>query len=335
MNRDVKDLLTYLERQEHTSFSVQKSLDQRRYLPRDFPEDFPLRLQLHEYPNYQKLVGEQWLHWHDYYELILIVSGKGVFQCGTQRFAFQAGDVLVVDPLKLHGVWEVTETHTALCVFFHANAVAPTGSLVDQGFLAGFDARAEGAEPYIPRTEAHPLHPAMLRLSQAWFEHPANNERAVALKFHFLEVLFQLRHRFGSADRPVEQLHMRVMREEKLHRVLDHISQNCTSTLSQPEVAKIAGMSISRFRAFFKETTGWGFADYVLDVRIERAARMLRETEESIAAIAHAMGFSDQSHLQRAFKTRHGLSPLAYRKSHWAEKSVSESCKIMSAAFNP
>ena len=67
---------------------------------------------------------------------------------------------------------------------------------------------------------------------------------------------------------------------------------------------------------FFQETTGWGFGDYLRDLRLERAARLLRETTESMAAVAHQTGFADQSHLTRLFKAKHGVSPLHYRKRH-------------------
>ena len=75
-------------------------------------------------------------------------------------------------------------------------------------------------------------------------------------------------------------------------------------------------MSVSRFRAFFKETTGWGFSDYLRELRLERAARLLRESAESVAEVAYETGFADQSHLQRLFKGRYGICPLAYRKQH-------------------
>lgn len=74
-------------------------------------------------------------------------------------------------------------------------------------------------------------------------------------------------------------------------------------------------MSTSRFRAFFKETTGWGFARYLREQRVERAAKLLRESSESIAAIAHRTGFADQSHLLRWFREKYHVSPKEYRRN--------------------
>jgi transcriptional regulator GlxA family with amidase domain len=113
---------------------------------------------------------------------------------------------------------------------------------------------------------------------------------------------------------PREPAPVRAEREARLGRVLDYVSHRFHTPLSQPEVARVAGMSPSRFRLFFKETTGWGFADYLRDFRLERAAELLRDSTESVASVAYRTGFADQSHLQRLFKAKYGISPLAYRK---------------------
>lgn len=147
----------------------------------------------------------------------------------------------------------------------------------------------------------------------------------MALKFHLLELLLHLRRAFVSRGETVaETVTMRSDREARLRRVLEFVSQHCHESLSQPDAARAAGMSTSSFRAFFKETTGWGFGDYLRDLRLERAARLLREGDESMAAIAQQTGFADQSHLTRLFKNKHGLSPLHYRKLHHRNGAVAK-----------
>jgi transcriptional regulator GlxA family with amidase domain len=60
-------------------------------------------------------------------------------------------------------------------------------------------------------------------------------------------------------------------------------------------------MSPSRFRDFFKQTTGATYPDYLRNLRLVHAARMLREEPCSIADVAAATGFVDQSYLNRCF----------------------------------
>jgi AraC-like DNA-binding protein len=316
-----RELLTYLQTKKPETFSVAGRLDERRYLPRKFPRDLPLLLSLQSYPAYRRMVGENWMHWHEYYELWIATEGSGEYRCGNHRFAFERGDVVIVDPLKIHGVLRMESGHAPLVILFPIDAVAPTGAEVDIGFLAAWDRRGERTVPKIQATSttAAGVHGAILRLARAWFDAEPADGRLQSLKLHLFEVLMHLRRAFiEKPGTPRTNQSMRAEREARLGRVLEYVAQHCNARVSQPEVARIAGLSTSRFRAFFKETTGWGFGDYLRELRLERSARLLRETGESVAEIAYQTGFADQSHLQRLFKARYSSSPLAYRKEHQA-----------------
>jgi AraC-like DNA-binding protein len=312
------ELLSYLHAQEHEDFTVRGRTDDRRYLPREFPTDFPVLISLQAYPGYRRMIGEQWMHWHDYYEFWL-ATGPGRYRSGNHQFSFAPGDVVLVDPLKLHGVVRMEPTHAPLVIFFRAEAIVPPGSEVDRGFLAAWDLRPEKV---VPRLEANAagaaeVHAALLRLAQVWFENPRSEDRTVDLKFHLLEALVELRRAFLPRGHATpDTMVRRAERLARLNRILEYVGDRYHEAVRQPDVARFAGMSTSRFRAFFKETTGWGFSDYLRDLRLERAARLLRETTASVAEVASQTGFADQSHMQRLFKAKHAVSPLTYRKTH-------------------
>lgn len=311
-------LLSYLRSQKHDDFTVRGRIDDRRFLPRQFPEDIPVMISLQAYPGYRRMIGEQWMHWHDYYEFWL-ATGSGQYRSGNHQFSFAPGDVVLVDPLKLHGVIRMEPNHSPLVIFFRAEAVVGNGSDVDRGFLAAFDERAEKVPPRMDANaaSASSVHSAMLRLAQVWFERQGSEDRTVELRFHLLEVLLELRRAFLPHGHSVSNtLVHRAERMSRLNRILEYVGERCQDVVRQPEVARFVGMSTSRFRAFFKETTGWGFSDYLRDLRLERAARLLRETTDSVASVAGQAGFADQSHLQRLFKAKYAVSPLAYRKAH-------------------
>lgn len=312
------DLLAFLATQKAEIFDLSGRIDSRRYLGRRFPEPLPLIMSLQQYPGYRRMVGENWMHWHDYYEFFVALSGRGDFRSGNDRFLFDPGDVVIVDPLKIHGVMRMDAAHTAFVILFPAHLVAQVGAVVDQGFLLPWDRRRAGVLPLLKADNplAPAVHEALLRLAQSWFQAEVGEEKWVALKFHFMAVLFQMRQAFAAASSQSIPTTDRAVREERLRRSLDYVSLHAHESLSQPEAARAAGMSTSRFRAFFKETTGWGFAQYVRELRVERAAKLLRETDDSVATIAHMTGFADQSHLLRCFKGKHGDAPLAYRQRH-------------------
>jgi AraC-like DNA-binding protein/mannose-6-phosphate isomerase-like protein (cupin superfamily) len=316
VNPDTRDLLAYLAGLKHEPFAPETLIDGRRYLARQFPAELPLTLLLQEYPRYRQIVGENWMHWHDYYELFVALSGQGEFRSGNERIPFRSGDVVLVEPLKIHGVLQMEASHTALVILFQASAVAPTGAALDRSFLSAWDRRSEHTLPRLRGDDplGGAVHGAVLRLAQAWFDRRPSEQRTLELKFHFLEILFHLGRGFESHAGKEEAATARSLREARLHRALDYLSQHCHQTVSQAEVAQAAGMSCSRFRAFFKQTTGWGFGDYLRDLRLERAATLLRESAVSVADVAYRTGFADQSHLQRLFKGKYAISPLTYRK---------------------
>ncbi|MDZ4288313.1 MAG: AraC family transcriptional regulator [Prosthecobacter sp.] len=315
-----QNLIAFLANQKQEVFDLADRIDAHRYLGREFPQPLPLLMSLQQYPGYRRMVGENWMHWHDYHEFFLALSGKGDFRTGNDRFQFQAGDIVLVDPLKIHGVMQMDASHTALVMHFPSHLVAPQGSAVDAGFLSAWERRSEGVLPVLRawHAAAEPVHEALNELARTWFGTASGEERWLTLKLQFQTVLHRLRTGFdleGAHGGPPTD---RALREARLRRALDYVALHAHESLAQPEVARAAGMSTSRFRVFFKETTGWGFSQYLRELRVERAAKLLRGTFESVATIAQRTGFADQSHLLRCFKLKYGAAPLAYRQKHQA-----------------
>ena len=85
----------------------------------------------------------------------------------------------------------------------------------------------------------------------------------------------------------------------KLERVIAHIEDNLASKLSLPNIAEIAGISVSHLKTLFRNSTGVPVYEYVLRRRVERAQLLLRNHRLSISEIALATGFAHQSHLAR------------------------------------
>ena len=304
-------LLTFLSSQKAEEFSLSGRMDDKRYLGREFPQALPLLISLQKYPAYRHMVGENWLHWHDYFEFFVALSGQGDFCVGSDRFVFKPGDIVVVDPLKIHGVMKMEASHSALVLLFPRELVAPTEHPADLSLLGAWEQRPAGLPVLQARSkDAAPVHAALLLLAEAWF---GNNAEPSELKVLLLQVLVQLRKAMvGGQPRQVAAAPK--LREQRLRRALDYMARHLHEPLAQPDVAHEVGMSTSRFREFFKQTTGWGFARYVMEQRVERAARLLRDGSESIATIAHLTGFADQSHLLRCFRQKFGVSPREYRQ---------------------
>jgi len=91
------------------------------------------------------------------------------------------------------------------------------------------------------------------------------------------------------------------------------IKANYTRKISLREVAKIAGLSAPYFSTIFKEEMGENLSKYINRQRVEKASRMLLETDISLAEISNACCFDDQSWFSKIFKSFTGISPSKYR----------------------
>jgi AraC-like DNA-binding protein/mannose-6-phosphate isomerase-like protein (cupin superfamily) len=305
-------LLDFLNARSGEAFDLSGKVDARRYLPRRFDERLPLILSHQLYPGYQEMVGENWLHWHDYLECFVALSGKGEFCMGAHEFSFGPGDIVIVDPLKLHGVMRMEASHTALVILFPRELVVPASNALDAAFLAAWEQRPAEALPVLRASHrrAAAVHEAVHRLVESWDQRPGPET-----KLRLLTALWALREAMVLGDwSAVPSRGDMSEKEEKLRKALDYIAAHSHQTLAQPEVARAVGMSTSRFRQFFKETTGWGFARFLIEQRVLAAAGMLRDTRQTVADVAYQCGFADQSHLLKCFKAKFGVSPKAYRQ---------------------
>ncbi len=309
-------LFDFLASQPSEAFAISPAVDARRHLARTFAPELPLILKQYAFPTYRRMVGDQWMHWHEYLELIVPVSGAGLFQVGAQTAAFHPGDLLVVDNLKLHGVAQLSGPHRSLVILFPVETVAAAETSADHAFLAPLCARPEDVPPLMSHTAAAApeVHAAVLGLAEAYFGAGPSIDRFLAAKLHLLTILYHLRRHFGQRPDYSDELRQRQQRVSRLTKVFAHLATHFAEPLTQPAVAEMAGMSPSHFRDFFKQTTGRTFVDYLRDLRLAHAARLLRESPESIADIAAATGFSDQSYLHRCFKARYGCAPFDYRR---------------------
>ncbi len=80
------------------------------------------------------------------------------------------------------------------------------------------------------------------------------------------------------------------------------------------EAARSVGLSRRQFAELFRKVTGQSWRQYVLGLRLKRAAELLAGTDRSVSAVAFECGFDDLSNFHHSFKSAHGCSPLSYRE---------------------
>ncbi|MCJ8009824.1 response regulator [Lederbergia wuyishanensis] len=94
----------------------------------------------------------------------------------------------------------------------------------------------------------------------------------------------------------------------------EYVNTHYKDKITLLEMSHILFLHPSYFSAIFKEETGQNFIDYVNEVRVEKAADLLRNDEYRIKDITHIVGFQSDSYFNRVFKKIKKVSPLQYKK---------------------
>ncbi|HEX7852247.1 MAG TPA: AraC family transcriptional regulator [Sphingobium sp.] len=113
----------------------------------------------------------------------------------------------------------------------------------------------------------------------------------------------------GPADFPTSSFS-----SYRIHNVLNAINKNPEAEHSLDDLSAIAGITPSHFCRVFKRAVGLSPHQYLLKARLERAQQMLGQSDVSIAVIADMLGFTSQSHFNRAFRNHFGEAPTAHRR---------------------
>jgi AraC-like DNA-binding protein len=99
-------------------------------------------------------------------------------------------------------------------------------------------------------------------------------------------------------------------------KVKNYISKNYMDEIRLNTLADIAGMSPSAFSRFFKLRTGRNLSEYIIEMRLGYASRMLVDTSRSISEICFDCGFNNLSNFNRIFKKRKGCAPSEFRENY-------------------
>lgn len=145
-------------------------------------------------------------------------------------------------------------------------------------------------------------------------EHQSSFERFVQL--------LRLLHLFAGSEEkralasPAYSPSLKAQDISRLDEVLGFLRRNKTEAVTLEEAATVAKMSPKSFCRFFKANTGKTLVEYLHELRIGEACRLLLETDKTVSEIAFECGFNNLSNFNRRFRELKHLTPREYRRQN-------------------
>ncbi|MBE7463389.1 MAG: helix-turn-helix transcriptional regulator [Planctomycetes bacterium] len=251
-------------------------------------------------------------------------AGRGIVQVGTRRFALSAGQVLHVpwatvlqyeadarEPFVLIGVhlayapWEDQAGPRP----HHAYRNIP---MRDEAFERS-PARQPYAEPFVvsvpPDSNLLEYAAAVATAYERGLDERDAPDRDARLRAAALTFLLEFRACLRRTAAGAPHLQAGRVRE-----IISFMELSYARTHTRAGLAERAGVSESTLAAAFRAVTGRSPIDYLIDVRLAHARRLLASSRLRVGEIARAVGMPDVYHFSKLFKKRLGRSPLAYRR---------------------
>ena len=125
------------------------------------------------------------------------------------------------------------------------------------------------------------------------------------------EILVHRLYRTADSENPRQSRQIRAVKN-----VLNHIRNDYAKSLTLQDLAREADLNPNYFCRAFRQVTDKSPMEYLNYYRIECAAELLCNTQDSITDIAFQCGFQDSSYFGRIFRRMKATTPRAYRKAH-------------------
>lgn len=253
------------------------------------------------------------LHWHDDFELIYCLRGQVLVTVWGQAYRLCAGDLVVILPRGVHSIHQCgREAGEYYNIMFHPSLFKGAGddpcySKYVHPFLSGGKSMEcfHAADSAFNRAVTPCLLSILEHRRDGYFTHELLMKSQLFLLLHHMN----LHSVTADDDSGLLQLSF-----SRLKDALYYVQHSYDQEISVKTAAGTCGFSESHFMKLFREFTGMSFNAYLINYRLELAARQLSESKLKIIDIMENCGFRNHSYFTRAFRKKYGMTPSEYRK---------------------
>lgn len=254
---------------------------------------------------------------HGQAALTLVLEGEGTLWCG-RTLELRPSDVVFVPPGTPHYVVAATERRTITLAICPSCMTSPAGERLRRALEHTF--HGAGGKLSLGEETAGRLRHTLELLEEELRAPRARAELAIE---GALTIVTALLERAAQARVLGAAFHADRGPGSLAERALEFVSTHATKGASLAEVAAHVGRSPAHVAATVKAQTGRTVMEWVTDVRVATACRLLLITDETVDVVAERVGFASTSHFHRVFRRQHAMTPARWRTLHRARSAQS------------
>lgn len=252
-------------------------------------------------------------HWHEEVEFDFVVSGEIEVVTTNGKYIFHKNEAFFIN------------TNVLCCM--HKNSQAETGimdsHLFHPVFLGGHFRSVFETKYMAPVLQNRSLDILELRGSNEIQRKILEKLRQASFFQKEKDVEFQTRNIFSEiwllllkeiSTLPRDSHGVNLQNQDRMQTMLSYIHRNYMEKVTLEEIASSASVSSRECLRCFRSTINKSPVQYLMDYRLEMAAKLLKETNMSITEIGLQTGFSSNAYFGKVFKDRCGITPAEYRK---------------------
>lgn len=245
-------------------------------------------------------------HYHPAAEIIRIEQGRLKLLIGTTYRECEAGELIFMPPFVAHEGISLTQDAAIVATVFEMQLIEMPGVLVN--FSELFGGIKNGQYVISPKDACHAeMNAHYEAILNAYGTFSAVNRINIAS--NLLSIMGILMNRF-SLEANIHDKNYR-----KLRPVLDYIGAHYADKIAISELGELIHVCDDHLIRLFKNVTGETPTQYIMNLRIESAIKLLSVGEMSVAEIAERTGFGSDTYMVRVFRQRLNTTPSKY-KSH-------------------
>lgn len=249
------------------------------------------------------------LHFHNEFELVYIRKGKGIRYIGSNVSEFNAGDLILIGPGLTH---------------YYKNEEITSENKEDwaESLVIHFSIDSLGAGFFSLPESSHIKQ--LLDLCEYGLQLEGKNKSLIIDLFsriktqsgmeQLISFLNILHLASNSVIRTLVSGHVGGGKHDKMEEISRYLIENIANPIILDEISKRFGMSKSNFCHFFRRRTQRACTDYINELRISRACKLIIENRLNITQIAFECGFNNISYFNNRFKKFMGVQPTEYKR---------------------